>query len=101
MEDKGGDFFAKLVEGMKRSYITIGDFDIHTQKIFVISRSEYHNGQRMVYEVIINEERFLPTGTASWYCNLSAKFYTKEQRENEYERLRKLLKEKTMCKFLN
>lgn len=101
MKSNGGDFLAKLLESMKKSYINIGNESIHANKIFIISRREKHDGVRTIYSIIINDEKFLPPGTSSWYVSLEESFITKEDRDESYEAIKGLLIKNTMCKFLN
>lgn len=101
MKKHGGDFFTKLLESMKKSYITIGEEAIHTNKIFVLSKRESHDGSRKLYSIVINDEKYLPPGTSSWYCNIKQDFFTIEERDSAYSDIKQLLIKSTMCKFLN
>lgn len=101
MKERGGDMFAKLLEKLKKAYITIGDHQLHASKIFIISKSDSHNGNRPIYSIIINKEEFLPDGTSSWYSNLSEDFINKEDRDKKLDELKRLLSKNTMCRFLN
>lgn len=101
MKAKGGDFFTALIDKMKTSYIEIGSFHLHTNKIFIINRVDSHNGNHPIYSIIINDEIYLPTNTNSWYVNLRVDFSSKREREDKLEEIKKLIKKNTMCKFIN
>jgi hypothetical protein len=101
MNERGGDFFKKLFDKLKKAYVKIGDTHIHANKIFIISKHNYHDGQRPRYSLIINDEKHLPQNTTSWYQNLQVDFASLDQREIEFESLKRLLTKNTMCKFLN
>jgi hypothetical protein len=101
MKAKGGDFIEKLLDKMKSAYIKIGDEYLQSHKIFTIGRRERHNGSRPVYSIVVNDEKYLPDKTSSWYSNLSVDFFTIDEREEELNNIKRLIRNNTMCKFIN
>lgn len=99
MTKKGGIPIEKLLDKMKRSYIKIGDRFLMTNSIYIISKSDSHNGQRPTYSIVVNDEKYL-SDKLPLFMNITTSFHNEDERDSEIERIKKLMKLNTMCKFL-
>ena len=87
INDKSGDVWSKLIDKMKRSYITIQDHDLIASHIYSIKRRN------------IPEEDMPPQ--FEWFLNKEFRWSTKEARDIAFEELKTNMSNNLMCKFLN
>lgn len=99
VEKGAGDGWAKLLEKMKRAYVTIQEHTMIASHIYSIKRMSIHDG-RPYYTILVNPEDDVPP-QFEWFLNKEFRWASKDARDEVYEELKKSMRMNLMCKFLN
>lgn len=98
MKDKSGDKWDKLLEKMKRSFVTINEDSFVINHIHSIKRGEGFD-DKPYYTILINKEEDAPA-QFQWYINKELRWNTFEAREKAFKELKSDIIKHTLTKFL-
>ena len=99
IKDISGDIWSKLIEKMKRAYVTIQEHSLIASHIYSVKKRNIHDG-RPLYTILINPEEDMPP-QFEWFLNKEFRWSTKEARDIAFEELKTSMSNHLMCKFLN
>ena len=98
MAEKAGDGWGKIIESMKRAFVTLQDESIIVNHIHSVKRTEVYT-DRPMYGLLINKEEDVPA-QYQWYINKEILWASEEARDLAFEELKKDMVRHTMSKFI-